>query len=866
MERRSAPIEERGQVQGASRDVDADETTEARDRRSAMGLSRGLVQLRAQSGGTRDEELGEDEAFQTASEGVAGAGEPLPHLGRIQESFGAFNVSGVRAHVGGEAAEAAGQLGAEAYASGDDVAFKEAPDLHTAAHEAAHAVQQRGGVQLKSNVGVAGDRYEHHADAVADAVVAGRSAEPLLAQMAAPEACAAPTASVQKRGPKKGSVDFDQAIALSKAVREIVAESNVDGHVTPESLAGVPSAYIPALSDLYFARTGRVGRCMKDGSVDLSGSLMMPEDKRSGYVSSAKRRLGPAMRIIVQQSQDKKQGKAWVASYYTKPLSKLQRGITVGTFKDAAGLAANVVYILANPSWHWKSRPDLLHGVPSRYSALAWKFWTGMAGLVRGTDSVGRGADLGTKERLQRIEEADQEIRPLLAIIDEESKDKSWVQSKYEPALALTKRAIGYDGALKKVSEVDRTLEANRDGKTPADASDQTQVLAAVAQGEQTISQIRALLKVYGKLKGGEMERTLAASLQKLASENPQVTVIKDMPVTQALRHLSGILAGAQAIWTLSSDDERLKEARKRGNVVSNIAELLKLTTDLLAGVASGVTLTTAGIALAVGEASSASQLIALGSRSIRVIGQVAGVFQLTYGIAVLLDPDSTAADRKGAILNIGLGAGGTLSLGQTTGLVSGSWGGPLTIGVLVTALELKFVLTGIAGFEKGWFQWTTGQAYRSLQEPARDLQQSAGRLATAMLFLQGVKPADEAAALEFEGHKLVAEEAANGVKRACWELISLATSQGRGASVLETWRMPGNYQEIRSQYDGLWDRYKAAKTPEEIAELASLTLNATSQVFAGFHDHACRVLQSGHGDSWLFAGIHDDACGPRDE
>ena len=57
--------------------------------------------------------------------------------------------------------------------------------MHTAAHEAAHVVQQRGGVQLKGGIdGGASAPYERHADAVADAVVAGRSAEGLLAQHA----------------------------------------------------------------------------------------------------------------------------------------------------------------------------------------------------------------------------------------------------------------------------------------------------------------------------------------------------------------------------------------------------------------------------------------------------------------------------------------------------------------------------------------------------------------------------------------------------------------------------------------------------------------------------------------------------------
>jgi hypothetical protein len=68
-------------------------------------------------------------------------------------------------------------MGAEAYATGSSVAFTGAPDLHTAAHEAAHVVQQRGGVQLKGGVGEANDPYERHADAVADQVVQGKSAE-----------------------------------------------------------------------------------------------------------------------------------------------------------------------------------------------------------------------------------------------------------------------------------------------------------------------------------------------------------------------------------------------------------------------------------------------------------------------------------------------------------------------------------------------------------------------------------------------------------------------------------------------------------------------------------------------------------------
>ena len=121
-----------------------------------------------------------DQVRETAARGVSGSGGALPHYERIQAAFGTHDISGVRAHVGGAAGEASAAIGAEAYATGDRVAFRSPPDLHTAAHEAAHVVQQRAGVSLSGGVGQAGDSYERHADQVADAVVRGESAESLL--------------------------------------------------------------------------------------------------------------------------------------------------------------------------------------------------------------------------------------------------------------------------------------------------------------------------------------------------------------------------------------------------------------------------------------------------------------------------------------------------------------------------------------------------------------------------------------------------------------------------------------------------------------------------------------------------------------
>ncbi|MBV8761560.1 MAG: DUF4157 domain-containing protein [Deltaproteobacteria bacterium] len=116
----------------------------------------------------------------TAAQGTEGPGERLPFYDQIQAAFGSHDISGIRAHIGGPAAAASRELGARAYAHGSNVAFASAPDLHTAAHEAAHVVQQGRGVHLKALDGGSSDGQEQHADAVADAVVRGESAQALL--------------------------------------------------------------------------------------------------------------------------------------------------------------------------------------------------------------------------------------------------------------------------------------------------------------------------------------------------------------------------------------------------------------------------------------------------------------------------------------------------------------------------------------------------------------------------------------------------------------------------------------------------------------------------------------------------------------
>jgi hypothetical protein len=236
-----------------------------------------------------------------AARGIAGLGERLPFFDLIQASFGRHDLSGVRAHVGGAAGRAARQLGARAFAFGNHIAFDGMPDLHTAAHEAAHHVQQRAGVALKGGIDQAGDEYEAHADAVADAVVRGDSAEPLLDQQAgrgASASLASPTV-VQRKAAGASSASGPGRPGPTPPVEEVMAIERqvgrlLDGIRAQLVLVGMASDLKPA----YDARAERVATLADGDSKTRSTWLQVLQFQHAQLVAIAAQ-ISP----LVQQLQ-----------------------------------------------------------------------------------------------------------------------------------------------------------------------------------------------------------------------------------------------------------------------------------------------------------------------------------------------------------------------------------------------------------------------------------------------------------------------------------------------------------------------------------------------------------------------------------
>jgi hypothetical protein len=199
-----------------------------------------------------------------AQRGVAGAGSEYPHKATIESSLGM--PIDARAHTGAEADWACAAIDAEAYATGNEVAFGRAragtPDLHTAAHEAVHTVQQAHGVQLKGGVGEAGDSYEQQADRIADAVVAGTpvSGEDLASLApAAGGRGAVQRQAVQRIGPEDapaaGQTDAASAPQAPPAERIHVV-------VRGDTLSGIARRFLGSAQrwrELYAANRAAVG-------------------------------------------------------------------------------------------------------------------------------------------------------------------------------------------------------------------------------------------------------------------------------------------------------------------------------------------------------------------------------------------------------------------------------------------------------------------------------------------------------------------------------------------------------------------------------------------------------------------------------
>lgn len=176
-----------------------------RRRRGGARLDNLTAQAHLGERGAASVPLSTSEKHHMAQRGFQDTSSPLPHLDTLQRAFGHHSLENVKSFAGDAASYSNESLGAAAYCAGDRIAFDRPPDLHTVAHEAAHVIQQRSDLTLSEGVGHRDDRHERRANEVADAVVQGKSAEPLLNEYAGTQPGGSSQLQMQERDPRAES-------------------------------------------------------------------------------------------------------------------------------------------------------------------------------------------------------------------------------------------------------------------------------------------------------------------------------------------------------------------------------------------------------------------------------------------------------------------------------------------------------------------------------------------------------------------------------------------------------------------------------------------------------------------------------------
>ena len=318
----------------------------------------------------------------TAAQGISGSASSLPYLGKIQHSFGRHNVSGIRSHTGGASVAANRAMGSEGYATGNSVAFRSSsPSLHTVAHEAAHVVQQRAGVALKGGVGQAGDVYERNADAVADAVVQGRSAESLLDRFgparsggggvqrkvvqragSGPVPSPSPPSSPQGAPPPVAAVGTTADTRLAKVapVLDFLAPSN--------GTNGTTKSKVELPLDSWFPQVPWAGTLSFGLDVEAErkeDSLKGAFDLSAGYEVSSRSTLGATANLVGDKAGQLVSGATSAVSYFT-PEAYYAKDIVTGVGNTAS-------WGLSSMGWLAGKTADM--GVQASGQALSWAGW-----------------------------------------------------------------------------------------------------------------------------------------------------------------------------------------------------------------------------------------------------------------------------------------------------------------------------------------------------------------------------------------------------------------------------------------------------------------------------------------------------------
>lgn len=497
-------------------------------------------------------------------------------------------------------------------------------------------------------------------------------------------------------------------------------------------------------------------------------------------------------------------------------------------YQGAAFIMTQAAIMVSVDNMNGKWQPWSLPPVPAAYGYMLFDFYKARSGI---SYADGKRTELTGKQRREHLEAGRRTAQPLIQKIEAAGEPaRAWLKDIFWKHYRYVEEETYYDEANELVKG--SLAAGNQPGapSVPTISGDVEQLRGAAITGRETLSR---LVTIVTRFQSGALEEELSkvmASLDKGKDLPAALQSAKSMKFAQAAFYLRGILNTIDAVLVISDLNDREKLAKRHPNLFATGTDLMWQSTRLLEGaivLTSGLAATAAKIA---GMADDAVLALQIGSRSLRVIGTIGAAFQALYGLSVLLDPDSTAEQRRGAVFNIGLGVAGIGSLPTLWGGARLWASGPWTIAVIWGGLVYQYQRVLVAGMKQGWLTYAMRWSFESLQIRAERISESAKPLAMALFHMKYLQPgpADNPAASLHGGMESVLRVEADKVRGSVEWLVDLTTK--RSDWFLE--REPGDFKAFRERFLPIKAALEQAKTPEETLALALSALEITRTAF----------------------------------
>jgi len=434
-----------------------------------------------------------------------------------------------------------------------------------------------------------------------------------------------------------------------------------------------------------------------------------------------------------------------------------------------------------------------LAGAPPRYAAALWALYAATHGWVD------RDKKYTGTQRLEALDQALAWLRPAIAIMQRDPGQAEWLAYEFTPYLQPIRESALLQQARDRV-EGSVTID-NKTVEIPDDEHPREQAELLKSQLPKLIDTISQINELAIRLGHDPIHH---AAKEMFEGEGHHAKGFGKWAGN--LVELQNVLVFAQGVLTLT-DEEFQHELHHIHGVFAGIAtytELVKACVEITGGAVALTGSVAAALAKATGDEALMLSAQGVARTTGLVLGQILAGIEIVWGIATLLDSHASSEKKEHAALAVASGTAWFIG------------GGPATLGVAITYLELKWLANeywgAVIGIDAAWLRGS----FEHMQRSAETIIQHGGAMQRAHDLMVAEKDPEKAAALQKAEH-------IEGAQLQYYLDLFLETCTS--GSVQEPWR-PGGWPILRGKFAPLM-HFRSASTKEETAEGAKQTLEA---------------------------------------